>query len=151
MTQLSRQQFLPISPEVAWNFFSNPTNLALITPPKMGFIIHSALPPQIYTGLQIHYTIRPLFGIPVKWVTEIMETDSPHFFVDEQRKGPYAYWRHEHRFVPKANGVLMTDHLQYRIGKSLAGWVAGKIFVHQSVMEIFDFRFKKLEQLFKNG
>ena len=71
MPQLEFQQFLPVSPEEAWDFFSTPINLNRITPPEMNFIIRSALPEKAYTGLIIVYTVSPFTGIPLTWVTEI--------------------------------------------------------------------------------
>ena len=43
---------------------------------------------------------------------------------------------------------MMTDLLHYDIGKSVFGWVAGKLFVHKKVQEIFAYRFKILEKYF---
>jgi ligand-binding SRPBCC domain-containing protein len=73
------------------------------------------------------------------------------FFVDEQRQGPYHIWHHEHHFEATPNGVLMTDILHYDIGKSIFGWLAGKLFVDKQVQAIFDYRYKKLESLFANA
>ena len=73
---------------------------------------------------------------------------SQEYFVDEQRKGPYRIWHHEHYFKKVDGGVLMTDKLYYAIGKSVFGWLAGKLFVHKKVRAIFEFRGKQLEELF---
>ena len=45
----------------------------------------------MYEGLFIRYTVRPLLGLPLEWVTEITHIKEGQFFVDEQRKGPYPY------------------------------------------------------------
>ena len=42
----------------------------------------------------------------------------------------------------------MTDKLYYEIGMSFIGWIAGQLFVHKKVREIFDFRYKALEEKF---
>ena len=54
-------QDLPISLDECWDFFSDPTNLAKITPSKLGFQIKTDLPEKIYEGLIIEYTVKPLF------------------------------------------------------------------------------------------
>ncbi|MFD2163529.1 hypothetical protein ACFSJU_14060 [Paradesertivirga mongoliensis] len=149
MHKLKQQQFLPISLEEAWNFFSNPKNLNKITPSNLVFEITSEVPETIYEGLMITYKIKPMLNISTKWCTEITLVKEKEVFVDEQRKGPYALWRHEHRFEALNEGVLMTDTLDYRIGKSVFGWVAGKLFVHKKVREIFSYRQKVLEDRFK--
>src|SRR5690606_6580720 len=69
--RVSETQRLPIGLEEAWDFFSNPRNLAVITPPEMGFAIAHELPERMHPGLIIQYRVRPLFNIPVTWVTEI--------------------------------------------------------------------------------
>ncbi len=148
MQKLYREQDLPISAEEAWDFFSDPANLNEITPPDMLFEVTSTLPDRIYEGLIITYRIRPVLRIPMHWRTEITEVREGRYFVDEQRKGPYRAWRHEHHFEPIAGGVRMKDLLQYDIGKSVLGAVAGKLFVHRRVRDIFDYRYETLRQRF---
>lgn len=148
MHKLKQEQFLPISLDDAWDFFATPRNLNEVTPEDMVFEITSDLPDKMYEGLIITYRIRPMMNIPVNWCTEITHIKEKEFFVDDQRKGPYNIWHHEHHFKAVEGGVLMTDLLHYDIGKSIFGWIAGKLFVHRKVRQIFDFRFKALESLF---
>ena len=147
---LKQEQFLPISLSEAWDFFSTPRNLNEITPDDLDFEICSELPDHVYKGLMITYRIRPILNIPVNWCTEITQVKEKEFFVDEQRSGPYKIWHHEHHFKSTEGGVLMTDILQYEIGKSIFGWLAGKLFVHKKVKQIFDYRYKKLETYFQS-
>ena len=147
MTRLEQNQFLPISIEKAWHFFSNPRNLNEITPNDMVFEIISELPDKMYEGLLINYRLKPMLNISVNWCTEITHIKENEYFVDEQRIGPYKMWHHEHHFEVVDNGILMTDILHYEIGKSIFGWLAGKLFVDKKVKEIFEFRQKKLTEL----
>lgn len=91
-------QIVPASLEACWAFFSDPRNLARITPESLDFQVLSELPPAMRAGMMIQYRVRPLFGIPVTWLTEITQVAAPGYFVDEQRVGPYAVWHHEHHF-----------------------------------------------------
>jgi ligand-binding SRPBCC domain-containing protein len=140
------EQFLPISLDEAWDFFSSPKNLNEITPDTLTFKITSELPEKMYEGLFISYKISPLLNIPLDWVTEITHIKDKQFFVDEQRKGPYNIWHHEHHFKAVEGGVMMTDILHYDIGKSIFGAIAGALYVHKQVVHIFKYRFKALEQ-----
>ena len=149
MRRLEQTQELPIDINTAWDFFSSPKNLNEITPEEMVFEITSPLPEKMYEGMFITYNIKPMLNIPMQWCTEIKHIKEQEFFVDEQRKGPYNIWHHEHHFKATQNGVLMTDILHYDIGKSFLGWVAGELFVHKKVKEIFEYRYKKLETYFK--
>lgn len=145
---LKQQQFLPITIDQAWAFFATPKNLNEVTPEEMVFEILSDLPDRMYEGLMITYRIRPMLNMPLNWVTEITHVREKEYFVDEQRQGPYHIWHHEHHFKAVEGGVMMTDLLHYDIGKSFLGWIAGKLFVHQKVKQIFDYRYKKLENYF---
>lgn len=150
MKKLKQEQFLPITLDAAWDFFANPENLNEVTPDDMVFEITSELPDKMYEGLMITYRIKPFLNIPIKWCTEITHIKERLFFVDEQRQGPYRIWHHEHHFKEVEGGVLMTDLLYYDIGKSFLGWIAGRLFVHKKVKQIFEYRFKILDAYFQN-
>ena len=149
MTKLYQEQLLPLPLEEAWNFFASPKNLNEVTPNDLVFKITSTLPEKMYEGLIITYRIQPLLNIPINWCTEITHIKEQEYFVDEQRKGPYNIWHHEHHFKSVGGGVLMTDILHYDIGKSIFGRLAGKLFVHKQVQQIFRYRYKALETYFK--
>ena len=68
---LRRTQIVAAPLGECWAFFSNPRNLALITPPGLDFQVLSELPAAVYPGMMIEYRVRPLLGIPVRWLTEI--------------------------------------------------------------------------------
>jgi len=148
MNLIKQEQFLPITLDEAWHFFATPKNLNEVTPTDMVFEIISELPDTMYEGLLINYRLKPMLNIPIHWCTEITHIKEKVYFVDEQRKGPYNIWHHEHHFISVANGVIMTDLLQYDIGKSFLGWIAGKLFVHKKVKAIFEYRQKALETQF---
>lgn len=148
MHKLKQEQFLPITLDEAWDFFATPKNLNEVTPADMVFEITSELPDRMYEGLIITYRIKPMMNIAINWVTEITFVKEKEYFVDDQRKGPYNIWHHEHHFKAVEGGVLMTDLLYYDIGKSIFGWIAGKLFVHKKVRAIFEYRHKSLETYF---
>ena len=149
MKRLTFEQFLPISLDQAWTFFSSPKNLNLITPPQMDFRILDPLPDQMYQGMLIRYKIKPMLRIPLDWVTEITVIKDHQFFIDEQRKGPYRIWHHEHHFKAVEGGVLMTDKLYYDIGMGPLGHLAGWLWVDRQVQNIFKYRKAKLDELFR--
>ena len=148
MHRLHRTQRLPISVEAAWDFFSDPRNLDAITPPGMRFRLVSDLPDRVYPGLMIEYRLRPLFNIPVTWVTEITHVDEPRRFVDEQRVGPYAIWHHEHRFNPIAGGVEVDDLVSYALPFGPLGELVEPFLVRPRLAEIFDYRRRVLASRF---
>ncbi len=146
---LKRTQFLPITLQHAWDFFSTPNNLEKITPAKMGFVIlYKSGGDKMYPGQLIRYTVNVLPFASVHWVTEITHVQQPNYFVDEQRFGPYALWHHQHHFQQAEGGVLMTDEVNYAIPLGALGRLAHWLFVGGEVNAIFEHRFKVLEQYF---
>ena len=150
--KLKRKQILPISQSEAWDFFSSPTNLNLITPKHMGFkILDSSGGSRLHSGQIIRYTVNVVPGIPVLWVTEITNVDEPVYFVDEQRNGPFSLWQHHHRFKEVEGGVEMTDEVNYAIPFAFIGRLTNWMFVGKKVNAIFDYRFRALEEYYRNG
>ena len=65
------------------------------------------------------------FGVWFRMASAITVYDYPARFVDEQVRGPFAQWWHEHRFEPSAaGGTLMIDVVVFRSpGGPLGGLV----------------------------
>ena len=146
--QIKTKQKLPISSKEAWQFLSNPNNLAEITPKYMNFKILSGADRPIFAGQIIQYKVTPVLGITLKWVTEITHVKENEYFVDEQRFGPYSLWHHKH-FIKKINGgIEMEDIVDYKIPFGILGQIAHPLFVKNKLRQIFKFREKKLIKLF---
>jgi ligand-binding SRPBCC domain-containing protein len=147
---LKRVQILPVTIETAWDFFSNPAKLQEITPKHLGFNITSD--PQflspMYTGQVISYTITPILGIPLSWMTEIKHVEKHKLFVDEQRHGPYALWYHQHHFKVVPEGVEMIDLVHYKLPLGPLGQFAHWLFVKRQLKDIFDYRTKTIAAYF---
>ncbi|MCF8330062.1 MAG: SRPBCC family protein [Crocinitomicaceae bacterium] len=148
MYQLKRSQIVKADIKTCWEFFSSPTNLAKITPPSMGFIVRTEVPAKMYEGLMIEYTIKPLLGIPLRWVTEIKTVQDEVFFIDEQRIGPYKIWHHEHHFKVVEGGVEMNDIVSYVLPLGIIGRAMHALFIKNKIKEIFTYRYHKVEELF---
>lgn len=147
MYTLKRTQLLPIDVQTAWQFFSDPRNLTVITPPDLGFEITSDLPEQMYAGMLVSYKVTAAPGIKVRWITEITHVREPEFFVDEQRFGPYRFWHHQHHFKAVAGGVEMTDLVSYLLPFQSFGQLVAPL-VRSRLEYIFDYRYATLETLF---
>ena len=115
----------------------------------MGFdILNSNLPEKVYPGMIISYTVRPLWGFPMTWVTEITQVDEPNYFIDNQKSGPYAFWHHQHFFKAVEGGVEMTDIINYKVPFGFIGRLIENFLVEKKVRAIFDYRKSKLESIF---
>jgi ligand-binding SRPBCC domain-containing protein len=148
MYQIKRTQIVKTDLNTCWEFFSSPKNLQKITPKYMGFDVRTEVPAKMYEGLMIEYRVRPLMNIPMTWITEITHVKDHQFFVDEQRKGPYRLWHHEHHFREIPEGVEMTDIVSYELPMGPLGKLVHPILVKKKLEEIFAYRFKIVEELF---
>lgn len=145
---LHQIQRFPITIQDAWKFFSDPRNLQQITPRWLDFRITSDVPEKMYAGMILSYKIRMLSPVPMNWITEITHVRDPHFFVDEQRFGPYRFWHHQHIFTEISGGIEMQDIIHYGLSFGIAGRMANHLIVRGKLNKIFAFRRSELTNIF---
>jgi len=146
-TRLEMELWLPQPRSKVFPFFADARNLETLTPPWLHFEVLAPGPLEMKVGLKIDYRLK-IHGIPVRWQSEITAWDPPYRFVDEQRRGPYSLWHHEHRFEEKDGGTLCLDIIQYRApGGPLRPWIE-RFFVRPDVEKIFGYRTRKMQELF---
>jgi ligand-binding SRPBCC domain-containing protein len=136
--------FLPRAPEAIFPFFADARNLQVITPAWLGFDILPPVPEEIRPGTLIDYRIR-LHGIPIRWRTAITAWEPPFRFVDEQLRGPYRRWIHEHTFEASGDGTVCRDRVRYAV---LGGALVDALFVRRDVVRIFAYRRRVLIERF---
>lgn len=131
-----------------FDFFSKAENLNKVTPKFLKFKILTPLPIEMKKGALIDYKIE-LGGLPFKWKTEITDWNPPYSFTDQQLKGPYKVWIHEHKFEEFNGKTRMTDTVRFLS----PGWIfeplINKIYVQKKVADIFEYRTKILNEIFK--
>lgn len=115
MYTLERSVVVPAPRDHVFEFFSDPRNLAKITLKGMGFKITRIDELPVRPGFRVEYTVRPLLGIPLRWVTRIPIFEPPHRFADIQERGPYNHWHHEHVFEEMGDQTLMRDRVEYEL------------------------------------
>lgn len=137
------QQF-ELPPLAVFPFFADVTNLERITPPFLRFRVLTPTPVEIGEGTVLDYRLR-VRGVPVRWRTLIRAWEPPHRFVDEQIRGPYRRWIHEHRFEEVAGGTRMIDEIDY---VAPGGRLVERLLVDRDVERIFAYRARFLDQQF---
>jgi len=142
--ELSSELALPRPRDEVFAFFSNAGNLEVLTPPWLHFQILTAEPIDLRAGTLIDYRLH-LHGIPIHWRSEITTWEPPHRFVDEQRKGPYKVWIHEHHFEEDAGRTIAIDHVQY---DHFGGKLVNRLFVARDLKRVFGYRRQKLLEIF---
>jgi ligand-binding SRPBCC domain-containing protein len=148
--KLKYSQKLPISLNEAWDFLSSPNNLELITPKSMDFNITDWDRKKAYPGQIIRYTVKPILGIKINWVTEITHVRAKEYFVDEQRFGPYTFWHHKHFIKEIEGGVIMEDVIHYKPPFGLIGVLLNFLFINSKLNSIFKHRELELIKTFGN-
>jgi ligand-binding SRPBCC domain-containing protein len=141
---LTTEQWLPRPLAEVFTFFADAGNLDALTPPWLRFEILTPRPIEMRIGARIDYRLR-LRGLPLRWQSEITAWQPPNRFVDEQRRGPYHVWIHEHSFAEQDGGTLVGDCVRYAVP---CGWLADRLFVRRDIAKIFACRQGKLRELF---
>ncbi|MFN2146018.1 MAG: SRPBCC family protein [Anaerolineales bacterium] len=146
--RLTRTQTAAASIEQIWEYFSQPANLNVLTPPDMHFeIIHNDSP-RMHPGQLIEYRVKFMPLLRSRWLTEITHVRELAYFVDEQRIGPYRFWYHEHLFQAVPGGTRITDRVTYELPFGPLGNLVHVIWVKHRLNGIFNYRAQKIEQLF---
>ena len=143
---LATERFFPAVRAEVFAYFADAANLQRITPPELGFTILSPLPIAMAPGAVIDYRLR-LMGVPFRWRTLITEWEPGVRFVDEQVRGPYAAWRHEHSFKDAPGGTIVTDAVTWRLPFHPIGDIVAPI-VRRQLDRIFRYRGERLAEHF---
>lgn len=145
MPLLETDFLIAVPLDVTFDFFSRAENLAVITPPEMGFVIRTPLPIHMAPGTLIDYTVS-VWKIPLRWRTLISTWDPPHRFVDEQIRGPYAEWIHTHSFEEVDGGTRIRDEVRYRLPLAPFGNIALPL-IRRQLRRIFTYREQAVRRL----
>ncbi|MBM3831510.1 MAG: SRPBCC family protein [Verrucomicrobia bacterium] len=135
--------WLPRTPEQLFPFFADAANLDAITPPWLHFHIVTPQPIAMQAGALIDYRLR-VHGLPMRWRTLIKEWQPPYRFVDEQLRGPYRQWLHEHTFEARDGGTLARDVVRYAVPFD---WLLHRWFIRPDIEKIFAHRQLALRRL----
>jgi ligand-binding SRPBCC domain-containing protein len=144
MFTFTSEIWLPRPVDEVFPFFADARNLEQITPPWLNFTVLTPEPIVMGEGTLIDYKLR-VHGIPLRWRTRINAWEPMRRFVDEQLRGPYRRWVHEHTFEPRDGGTLARDVVHYDI---LGGNLIHTLFVRRDVERIFAYRENRLREVF---
>jgi ligand-binding SRPBCC domain-containing protein len=138
---LERTQVVAAPLDEAWRFYCEPRNLEAVTPPWLRFRIVE-MPEQLEQGALIRYRLQ-LYGVPIRWLTEIRRWQPPRSFVDVQLRGPYLLWEHTHRLTAVDGGTEIHDHVRYQV----PGGRPVDLVVRRLLARIFDYRAERTASL----
>lgn len=142
--RLHSESWLPRTRAEVFPFFADAANLERITPPWLRFEMLTRGPVEMRVGTLIDYRLR-VRGFPIRWQSEITCWEPPRRFVDEQRRGPYRLWVHEHQFTEVDGGTRVEDKVEYAVP---LGVLVQKLLVGPDLRKIFEYRKAILRDLF---
>lgn len=125
-----------------------PEHLRDRTPPGVGLVVSSEIPERIYPGLIITYRLRPYKMFCFNWSTKTTQAERLMYFIDEQKSGPYRFWRHEHRLRSTERGVEITDLIHYALPFGMLDRMVHAAIVRKQLNAIFDYRREVLSEKF---
>ncbi len=136
--------WVPRPREEVFEFFADAANLDAITPPWLRFHTVTPAPIEMGVGTVIDHRLR-IRGFPLRWRSKITVWEPPKRFVDEQVRGPYRLWRHEHEFEEHNGGTVVRDRVQYAV---LFDVLVHELLVQRDVEKIFAYRTDCLRKRF---
>jgi ligand-binding SRPBCC domain-containing protein len=163
---LQTEQWLPYPRELVFAFFADPANLPPLMPKwqrarveKANYAAPPAPPLPSTSGfaagkgslITISFQAIPLLPLRLEWDAYIAEFRWNDFFCDEQRRGPFKYFRHCHRIREEIRegtpGTVVTDALEYELPLGLLGDLANKLAVKRQIRALFRYRQRMLPVL----
>ena len=141
--RLTVTQWVNSSQDDVFDFFADASNLERITPPWLRFQILTPRPITMRIGCEIDYRLR-LHTIPLRWTSVITAWEPQFRFVDEQLRGPFRFWHHDHRIEQVDGGTQITDIVDYSVP---GGQFANRLLVRRDLQKIFDYRRTQVERI----
>jgi hypothetical protein len=139
MVRFQRRTLIPLEPEAAFD-------LSLSIDAHLGSFAESgeqalAGVTSGIIGLGEFVTWRARhFGITWTMTSTITEWDRPHRFVDEQQRGPFASFWHEHVLTPGDGGTWLDDDVRFVAPLGPLGRIAEALVLRRYVPHLIDVR-----------
>lgn len=76
------------------------------------------------------------FGVPFKMTSKVTEMTRPDRFVDEQVKGPFRQFHHEHRFERRGDCTLMIDIIDFTSPVGVIGRLVDQVVLERYMAKL---------------
>jgi ligand-binding SRPBCC domain-containing protein len=105
---------------------------------------------QIGLGETVTWRARHL-GVTWTMTSKITALNAPESFVDEQVRGPFRSFRHEHRFEATEAGTTMVDHIRFTAPLGLLGRIAEAAVLGRYLPKLIADRNRHLKQTLEDS
>lgn len=148
MHYITKSLSLKTDIEILYKFHLDPRNLRLISPRSLSIKVVSISHIPLQKGSEIKIKLNVIPFVSVNWEVLIEDVIENKLIVDLQKKGPFKFWRHEHKFELLFDGtVAITDDITFDIGFGLLGKITSP-FIKWLIKKILETRHKNMEMLF---
>jgi uncharacterized protein (TIGR01777 family) len=157
MSTITRLYRTPVdaTPREVFGWHANPAAFGRLTPPWMRVTEQDA---SGAIGSGDWKLLRVPIAGPLGFSWKLVHADSVRDagFVDVQERGPFASWKHEHRFRPDGtDGTMLEDFVTYELPYGIAGQVLAGRKVERMLDQLFRFRHQRtrhdVELIARNG
>ena len=158
MQTLRKELHIPASPGDVWAWHAEPAAFDRLVPPWLDVEVKERYE-QLEDGARLVFEARrgPLGLAKIRWQARHEDVRPGEGFVDVQESGPFARWRHEHRFEPapkgsggsgSGDGCVLVDMVEYElplhvVSQPVAGWL-----VRRDLDRMFEWRHQVTRQAF---
>ena len=144
---IKRTSRVPLSLAQAFQFFSNPHSVVMLTPSVMQFRLVGNASETIKPGTVLDYRFR-FYRIPLRWRVRIDSVEAPNSFEDAQEKGPFGHWRHTQMFLAQGETTTeIRDRFEFGLPFGRVGEFVYRMFVKTMLRQMFDYRADKIDLL----
>jgi ligand-binding SRPBCC domain-containing protein len=124
MQRFEKSSVIASPVESVWALHERQDAIELLSPPAMR-------PRVLYkkgglrTGSRVELRV-PLGPFKMRWLALHVDHEDFRYFIDEQIRGPFRYWKHVHRFEPVDGGTKLTDFIEFSLPLGpVTDWIFG--------------------------
>ncbi len=110
---------MPTDAETLFAWHLQPAAAQRMIPPwlKMKILSSEGSPADSGSILELGIRTGPFWQ---RWIIQRTECKWGEFFIDQQIKGPFSFWRHIHRTTPHGEQAVLADEIEF--SSQLSSW-----------------------------
>lgn len=139
---------IPASAEQVFDWHEAPGAFERLTPPweRVRVLQHEG---GIRDGARVSLLVGPR-PFSLRWDLEHRDYQYGRSFTDQQRRGPFRYWRHVHRMIPDGpHACVLEDAIEYELPLGMLGRLIGEPIMRRKLTRLFAFRHEVTRRAFE--
>ncbi len=143
MPKVLRRSEFPVSRQELFAWHARPGAFERLSPPWDDVEIEARTGGlEVGASTQLKLSVGP---VPQRWKAVHTAFEDGHLFVDEQQGGPFASWKHTHRFGDAGAGrSFLEDEIDYELPLGALGRMVGARYAASRLDHTFSYRHEVL-------